>query len=146
VKPNDPSVGGDEVLYRYSPRIPHKYWTVIDQETQEVQITLAALHWDDDGISCYRKLVLNQHGMDWPAIKREPKNGVFSLVAGDVRTQGLGVAFDPNPESDQPHPRDAAHTLIVDCGMPRRANREARESLAATAIIIHMGEPGDDAW
>lgn len=141
MRPNDPSVGSDEILYRYSPSIPHKYWTVVDQETQEVQITLAALSWDDDGISCYRKLILNQHGLDWPDVKREPKNGVFSLVAGDVRARGLGVAFDPNPETGQPHhPRDIAHTLIVDCDMPRRMNKEARESLAATAIIVHMGE------
>ena len=141
MKPDDPSVGNDEVLYRYSPSVPHKYWTVVDQETEEVQITLAALSWDEDGISCYRKSVLHQHGMDWPDVKREPKNGVFSLIVGDVRMRRLGVAFDPNPETDQPHPRDAAHTLIVDCGMPRRENKEARESLAATAVIVHTGEP-----
>lgn len=143
MRPDDPSVGNDEVLYRYSPSIPFRNWTVVDQETMEVRIALGALHWDADGISCYRKLILNQHGMDWPDVKREPRNGVFSLVVGDVRAKGLGVAFDPNPETDQPHPRDVAHTLIVDCGMPRRANRDARESLAATAVIIHAGEPGE---
>lgn len=142
MKPDDPSVGNDEILYRYSPSIPHKNWTVTDQETQEVQIALAALSWDDDGISCYRALILQQNGMDWPAVKREPKNGVFSLVVADVRSQGLGVAFDPNPpENDQPHPRDVAHTLIVDCDMPRRANRDARQILSETAVIIDNGEP-----
>ncbi|WP_041181041.1 hypothetical protein [Mycobacterium canetti] len=141
MKPDDPSVGSDEILYRYSPSIPFGNWTVVDQETGEVQIALGALHWDDDGISCYRKLILNRHEMDWSAVKREPKNGVFSLIVGDVRNTGLGVAFDPNPETDQPHPRDVAHTLIVDCGMPRRANRQPRESLAATAVIIDMGRP-----
>jgi hypothetical protein len=78
--------------------------------------------------------------MDWSDVKREPRNGVFSLVVDDVRMRGLGVAFDPNPETDEPHPRDAAHTLIVDCDMPRRANKDARESLAATAVIVHFGE------
>jgi hypothetical protein len=82
VRPDDRSVGNDEVLYRYSPSIPFKNWTVVDQETEEVRIALGALHWDDDGISCYRKLVLNQHEMDWKAVKREPKHGVFSLVVG----------------------------------------------------------------
>jgi hypothetical protein len=141
VKPDDPSVRDDEILFRYSPSIPHKNWTVTDQETQDVQITLAALSWDDDGISCYRELILRQNGMDWSAVKREPKNGVFSLVVADVRSEGLGVAFDPNPETGQPpHPRDAAHTLIVDCDMPRKPNKDARESLGKTAVIVHYGE------
>jgi hypothetical protein len=142
VKPDDPSVGAEEILYRYSPSIPHRHWTVTDQETQQVQITLAALSWDDDGISCYRQLILHQNGMDWPEVKREPKNGVFSLVVGAVRAQGLGVSFDPNPETDAPHPRDVAHTLIVDCDMPRRQNKDARQALCEMAVIVHYGEPG----
>ena len=139
MKPDDPSIGNHEVLYRYSPSIPHKYWTVTDQETQQISITLAALSWDDDGISCYRELILHQHGLDWSDVKREPKNGVFSLVVQDIRDQQLGVAFDPNPETEKPHPRDVAHTLIVDCGLPRKANKVAREKLAAGAMIIHLG-------
>ena len=66
--------------------------------------------WGDppDCISCYRKLILNQHGLDWPDIKREPRNGVFSLVVKDIRDEKLGVAFDPIPETDRQHPRDVA--------------------------------------
>jgi hypothetical protein len=139
VKPNDPSVGNDEVLYRYSPSIPHKHWTVVDQETEEIQITLAALSWDEDGISCYREPILREHGLGWVDIKREPKNGVFSLVVQEVRSESLGVAFDPYPENSDGHLRDAAHTLIVDCGLPRKQNRAARERLAVGAKIIHYG-------
>jgi hypothetical protein len=139
VKADDPSVGNDEVLYRYSPSIPHKHWTVVDQETKEVQITLAALSWDEDGISCYRERILHENGLYWRNIKREPKNGVFSLVVQDIRAELLGVAFDPNPEGGDGHPRDAAHALIVDCELPRKQNRAARERLAVGAKIIHHG-------
>jgi len=140
VRPNDPRVENDEILYRYSPSIPHKNWTVIDQETQEVSITLAALSWDDDGISCYRERILIENNLGWEDVKREPQHGVFSLVVQDIRGEGLGVAFDPNPDTGVPwHPRDAAHSLIVDCDMPRKENKKARERLAARAIIIHHG-------
>lgn len=140
MKGDDTTIENDELLYRYAPSIPHQSWTVIDQETGDIYITLAALSWDSDGISCYRKLILNRHKMDWPAVKREPKNGVFSLVVGDVRGGGLGVAFDPNPELAEPHPRDVAHSLIVDCDMPKSQNKKVRESIATTAVIIHRGE------
>jgi hypothetical protein len=140
VKPDDPSIGAEEIVYRYSPSIPHQNWTITDQATQEVSIALAALKWDDDGISCYRKLVLEANGLDWSHVKREPRNGVFTLVVRDIRAVGLGIAFDPNPETAQPHPRDAAHTLIVDCGLPKKENRVARERLAASAKIIHNGD------
>jgi hypothetical protein len=140
VKPDDPSVGNDEVLYRYSPSIPHKNWTVVDQETKEIQIALAALSWDEDGISCYRELILREHGLTWVDIKREPKNGVFSLVVQDIRRESLGVAFDPYPENSDGHLRDAAHTLIVDCGLPKKVNKAARERLAVGAKIIHHGD------
>ena len=140
MKPDDPTIGNNETLYRYSPSIPHQNWTVTDQATQQVFITLAALKWDADGISCYRELILHQHGLDWSDVKREPRNGVFALVVQDVRHERLGVAFDPNPEIEEPHARDAAHTLIVDCGLPRKENKAARERLALGAQIIHFGD------
>jgi hypothetical protein len=139
VKPDDKSVGDEELLYRYSPSIPHQNWTVVDQETQEVQIAPAALSWDDDGISCYRQRILDEHELGWADVKREPKNGVFSLVVKDIRDELLGVAFDPNPESGDGHPRDVAHSLIVDCELPRKANKRARRRLALGAKIIHHG-------
>lgn len=139
MKPDDPDIEDDEILYRYSPSIPHSNWTVTDQETQQVYIAVAALSWDDDGISCYRERVLHDHGLDWPDVKREPRNGVFSLVVQDIRAERLGVAFDPNPETDAPHPRDVAHTLIVNNGTSKKENKPCRERLALRARIIHHG-------
>ena len=140
MKPDDPDIENNEVLYRYSPSIPHRNWTVVDQQTQQVYLTVAALSWDDDGISCYRERILQENGLDWPDVKREPKNGVFSLVVQDVRDEGLGVAFDPLPESEEPHPRRVAHSLIVDCGTTKKQNKPDRERLAKSATIIHHGD------
>lgn len=61
------------------------------------------------------------------------------MIVGDVRSVGLGVVPDPNPESEKPHPRDVAHALVVDCDMPKRANKLAREFLAERAVIVHVG-------
>jgi hypothetical protein len=140
VKPDDPDVEGSEILYRYSPRIPHRFWTVTDQQTQQVYITIAALSWDKDGISCYRERILHQNQMDWRHVKREPPNGIFSLAVQDVRDEMLGVAYDPLPESEEPHPRRIAHTLIVDKGTSKKQNKPNRERLAHGATIIHHGE------
>lgn len=129
MRPDDPTIEADEILYRYSPSIPHQNWTVTDQATKQISIALAALQWDDDGISCYRERILHENGLDWRAVKREPRNGVFFLRVQDIRAELLGVAFDPNPESGDGHPRDAAHSLIVDCGLPKRSNK----GCAATA-------------
>jgi hypothetical protein len=90
VRPDDPDIEGDEVLYRYSPSIPHQNWTVTDQATEQVSIALAALQWDEDGISCYRERILRENGLGWADVKREPRNGVFSLRVQDIRDELLG--------------------------------------------------------
>ncbi|MBS9532391.1 hypothetical protein KIH27_02170 [Mycobacterium sp. M1] len=139
MSPDDPTIGCEETLHRYSPSIPHAQWTVTDQGTQEVMIAVAAVRFDADGISCYRNRILLEHGLSWLDVKREPRNGIFSILVGDVRDVGLGVAFDPYPETEQPHPRDVAHSLIVDNGLPKKEGRVARETLAKRAKIIHTG-------
>lgn len=141
MKADDPAIGPEETLYRYSPSIPHEHWTVTDQATKKVSIAVAAVRFDEDGISCYRHGVLVQHGLSWKDVKREPKNGVFSMLVHDVRDVGLGVAFDPNPESAQPHARDVAHSLVVDKDLPKKAGRKAREDLAKRVCIVHTGTP-----
>ncbi|MGD9620704.1 MAG: hypothetical protein AB7G47_10730 [Mycolicibacterium sp.] len=139
MKADDPAIGSEEILYRYSPSIPHEHWTVTDQGTQKVSIAVAAIRFDDDGISCYRHNILEQHGLTWMDVKREPKNGIFSMLVEDVRDVGLGVAFDPFPDTEQPHPRDVAHSLVVDNGLPKKQGRMARDSLAKRAQIVHIG-------
>lgn len=139
MKADDPQIGPEEVLYRYSPSIPHEHWTVTDQGTKKVSITVAAVRFDDDGISCYRDRILAEHGLSWADVKREPKNGVFSMLVKDVREVCLGVAFDPYPDTEQSHPRDVAHSLVVDNDLPKKQGRKAREDLARRARIIHSG-------
>ena len=61
------------------------------------------------------------------------------MLVKDVREVRLGVAFDPYPETEQPHPRDVAHSLVVDNDLPKKQGRKAREDLAKRAQIIHSG-------
>lgn len=140
MKSDEPDViAATEVIYRRAPRIPLPGWTVVDQGTSKMYVTPAALQWDPDGISCYRKEILIDNKLEWPDVKRKPENGVFSLLVSDVRHHGLGAAFDPWPPEEQPHPSDVAHSLIVDCGMPSKENKVARKNLGRTALIIHKG-------
>lgn len=113
---------------------------------QQISIALGALQRDDDGISCYRDRILHENGLDWRAVTWEPRNGVFPLRVQDIRAGLLGVAFDPIPESGDGHPRDAAHSLIVDCGLPKRSNKaeqgrdvgqERRERRVETGVCSH---------
>ncbi|MEZ0052099.1 hypothetical protein ABIA30_003111 [Mycobacterium sp. MAA66] len=144
MKPDEPDViAASEVIYRRAPRIPHPQWTVVDQGTKAMYVTLAALKWDEDGISCYRKGILVDHDLEWPAVKRSPEHGVFSLLVSNVRHHGLGAAFDPWPPEDEPHPSDVAHSLIVDCGMPSKETKSARTKLGRTAVIVHTGSPSE---
>lgn len=140
MKPDEPHViAAGEVVYRRAPKIPHPQWTVVDQGSNTMHVTLAALAWDPDGISCYRKNVLTDNGMDWAEVKRRPENGVFSLLAQDVRDQGLGVAFDPWPPEEEPHVSDVAHSLIVDRGMPLKETKDVRKKLGRKAVVVHVG-------
>jgi hypothetical protein len=146
VKADDPSVGGDETLYWRAPEIPKENWTIFDEGRGEHRVRAGAFVWNDDGVSCYRRTVLAKLGLDWRAVKDEPRNGVLAVQVDDVRACNLGVAPDPDPEyipREQLHPRDKAHALIViEDGVNRKKRRERCRQLARTAIIVHSGENG----
>ena len=101
-------------------------------------------------VQCYRHRVLEDLGLDWSVIKKEPTNGILSVVAADVRQCGLGVAADPNPDyipPEQLQPADSAHALIVveDDVKPRKRG-ERCSRLARTARIVHWGGDVDLNW
>jgi hypothetical protein len=144
VKPDDPSIDGSETLYWRAPRVPLENWTIFDEGRSGHRVRAGAFVWNDDGVSCYRHSILEDLGLDWSAIKKEPKNGILSVAATDVRQCGLGVAADPNPDyiaPEQLQPADSAHALIVaeDNVKPRKRG-ERCSRLARTARIVHWGE------
>lgn len=144
MKPDDPSIDDAEQLYWRAPELPLANWTVFDEGREGHRVRGGAFAWNDDGVSCYIDSVLADLELDFLAIKNEPRNGVLSVLAHNVRGCGLGVARDPNPDyipNDQLQPRDQAHALIVhedDVGSKQRKKRTS--ALARTALIVHWGE------
>jgi len=149
---------------------PMRLWSLTEDETSLIQVQhdRLLLNWrkikDDDPYPRYRRL-----HEDFARIWREFSNYVEDRDYGVLQPSVAEVSFFNrvpmsdaaeipifvkalNPEwsidgelasADQPHPRDVAHTLIVDCGMSKRANRDARELIAATAVIVHAGDAGE---
>lgn len=144
MKPDDPSVDGAEVLYWRAPMLPLENWTVFDEGRQEHRVRAGAFVWNDDGVSCYIDSVLKSLELDFLVVKDEPRNGILSVRAQDVRDCLLGVASDPNPEyipENELRPRDQAHALIVyanDVGSKQRKKRTS--ALARMAVIEHWGQ------
>ena len=143
MKPDDPSVEGKETLYWRAQELPREHWTVFDEGRGDYRVRSGAFILNDDGMSCYRRTVLNSLGLDWSAVKILPKNGILSVQAADVRACELGVAPDPDPpyipRADL-QPRDKAHALIViGDGATVKKWRRRCSSLAPRATIVHMG-------
>jgi hypothetical protein len=144
VKPDDPSIDDTETLYWRAPEIPLDNWTIFDEGRQGHRVRSGAFPWNEDGVSCYMESILVGLGLDFLAIKDQPRNGVLSVRAHNVRECELGVARDSNPDyipKNQLQPRDEAHALIVhgdDVGSKKRKKRTS--ALAVTALIVHWGD------
>ena len=97
MRSDDPSVDADETLCWRAPRLPYDNWTIFDEGRGGHRWRGGAFVWNDDGVSCYRRVVLTTFGLDWSAVKIEPTNGILSVQVGAVRECDLGVAPDPDP-------------------------------------------------
>lgn len=148
MKSDDLSVDGADILYWRAPELPLENWTVFDEGRQGHRVRAGAFCWNEDGISCYMDSILSDLGLNFLVVKDEPRNGVLSVRAHDVRTCGLGVARDPNPDyiaADDLKPRDEAHALIVhDTEVGSKQRKKRTSSLAVTAQIVHWGSGGND--
>jgi hypothetical protein len=146
VKSDDPSINSDETLYWRAPELPYENWTIFDEGRGGHRVRAGAFVWNDDGVSCYRRTVLTNLGLDWSVVKEEPRNGILSVQVEDVRTCDLGVAPDPDPPyipREQLLPRDKAHALIViEDGVNRRRRGDRCSQLARKAVFVHWGESG----
>jgi hypothetical protein len=116
--PNDDlQVPDEEVLYRRLP-FDDQNWLVRDSITGEpVRPTSGAFQPDSDGLSVYRKSILNsQKPPLGPAdVAMTSENVIISFTAGQVRSISLGINDDPWPQDvpDPKHPRNAAHALVI---------------------------------
>lgn len=147
MKDDDPSVDGGDTLYWRAPKLPLENWTIFDEGRGGHRVRAGAFVWNDDGVSCYRHSVLDVFELDWRCLKKEPRNGILSVRAENVRVCQLGVAPDPDPDyipRDQLKPQDKAHALIVvEDGVKPRKRGDRCSRLARTANIVHWGEDSE---
>jgi hypothetical protein len=142
---DDPSIPGDEVLYR---RLSYDNgdWVVRNLITGErVRPASGAFKPDEDGVSVFRKSILLQShptplGPESVAISAE--NVIVGFSVDDVRALDLGVRDDAWPEDvlDPKHPRYAAHALIVGLealGKNARIKRQQKLAESQSMSFVH---------
>ncbi len=122
---DDPAIPDSDTLYRrLSDAGPSM--VAVDLETGERRPTSGAFKPDEDGVSVYRRGLLDAAGLGPDDVVRNPWNLVVSVDVGDIRSIRLGACDDPWPaDIDEPeHARNAAHALIT--GLERLAKNERR--------------------
>ena len=107
----------------------------VDLETGERRPTSGAFKPDEDGLSVYRRGLLDAAALGPNDVVRNPWNLVVSVEVGDIRLIGLGARDDPWPaDIDEPeHPRNAAHALMT--GLERLGKGERRRRQKALALL-----------
>jgi hypothetical protein len=111
---DDESIPNTEVLYRRLAD-PGGSMVAIDQVTGIRRPSSGSFKPDADGVSVYRRGLLEQNGLGPEDVITGPRNLVVGVEVGDVRSIGLGAWNDPWPTGipDPEHPRNAAHALIT---------------------------------
>jgi hypothetical protein len=132
---DDPSVEGDEVLFRRVARQDDTAMTIFDEGLGTRLIRSGAFRFDPDGCSVYRRATLHACGLSAQSVVKLPQNIILSVLVDAVRAAGFGVTADPNPHEDD-HPRSAAHSLILNTAPIRnKALVRACRQLAASATV-----------
>lgn len=111
---DDESIPNAEVLYRRLAD-PGGSMVAIDQVTGVRRPSSGSFKPDADGVSVYRRGLLEQSGLGPEDVITGPRNLVVGVEVADVRSIGLGAWNDPWPTGipDPEHPRNAAHALIT---------------------------------
>jgi hypothetical protein len=110
----------------------------IDQVTGVRRPSSGAFKPDSDGVSVYRRSLLDRDGLGPEDVMTSPRNIVVGLEVGDVRSIGLGTWNDPWPTDipDPDHPRNAAHALITGLEhLGRKARLRRQQALVAVPSL-----------
>jgi len=131
----------DDVYRRLSDSGPNM--VRVDLETGERRPSSGAFRPDADGVSVYRRSVLEEGGLGASDVVRNPWNLVVSVNVGEVRSIELGVRDDAWPADivEPTHPRNAAHALITGLerlGKSRRVRRQ-RDLVELPSVAIVVG-------
>jgi hypothetical protein len=100
-----------------------------DPVTNEWRPSSGAFKPDEDGVSVYRRSLLEEAGLSGRDVQIKPENLVAGVVVGDVRSLALGVVNDPwPPDVPEPdHPRNGAHSLVTGLGSLGKGERIRRQ-------------------
>lgn len=131
----------DDVYRRLSDSGPNM--VRVDLETGERRPSSGAFKPDPDGVSVYRRSLLEGAGLAANDVIRNPWNLVVRVNVGEIRSIELGVRDDPwPPDIDEPdHLRNAAHALITGLerlGKSRRVRRQ-RDLVKLPSVAIIVG-------
>jgi hypothetical protein len=142
-RPDDPSIGPDDTIYR---RIPHGAggnFVVSDDALGRQRPSSGLFVPDEDGVSVYLASILSGHDLGPESLLRDSTNGVAGASVGTVREVELGVARDAWPDdADEPeHKRNAAHCLIVGLNDLGSSARKKRQSKLAKKFDIVLDPP-----
>jgi hypothetical protein len=139
---DDPSIPGDEVLYRRL-SFDGGAWVTKDPVTGEpVRPSSGGFDPDADGVSVFRRTLLLQH--DPPLgpgdVALRPGDILASFTVADVRALQLGVRDDlwPKDVPDPDHARYAAHALITGLDSLGRNPRTRLQRRLATASSMQL--------
>jgi hypothetical protein len=139
---DDQDILDDDALYR---RLSHSGadMILVDQVTGERRPASGAFKPDDDGISVYRRALLQKHGLAAIDVTRAPSNVVVSVGVEDVRSLQLGVVNNAwPPDVDDPsHLRNAAHALIKGLELLGTKERKRRQRALAQLPSIAFVYP-----
>lgn len=133
---DDESIPNAEVLYRRLAD-PGGSMVAIDQVTGSRRPSSGSFKPDADGVSVYRRGLLEQSGLGPEDVIRGPRNLVVGVEVGDVRSIGLGAWNDPWPTGipDPEHPRNAAHALITGLEHGKKTRLRRQQALVALPSI-----------
>ncbi|MGW7203908.1 hypothetical protein [Streptomyces sp. NPDC054837] len=116
---DDPAISDDEILYRRVPNVPG--FLAPDLISGVRKPTRTAFQFDPDGMSVYRKVLLDEENLGPESVTKKPGQMVFAFIAAVPRRCGVGVVHDP---VDDP-PAGFAHSSIRG-EKPRPDSREKR--------------------
>lgn len=130
---DDPDILDSEILYRRVPDVPD--FLVPDLISEVKTPSRAAFQFDPDGISVYRKTLLDEENLGPESVTKKPGQMVFAFNASVPRACGVGVVFDP---VDDP-PAGFAHSLVRgEKPRPDRAKRaEVGDALAEASERVY---------
>lgn len=137
---DDPSIPGDEALYRRIANAASIDFVATDPVTGARTPSSGVFKSNDaDGISVYLESTMSNAGLGPADLLRVPNNAVCSVRAASARINDLGVVRDPWPsDADDPsHPRHGAHALITGMNhLGSKAARRVARSLASNASMV----------